>query len=152
MRNGSFMVFILSKSSGCFSNRLRSGVEQWSARQPHELEVVGSNPTSAPKQFLVCSAKTTTKISMWRSDKMNIYTCTFEIEIGGRWLRQTIQAPQIMIQHRFVEFVQQFHGSTEPARIKLSRIVPIYSQFDKRWINRENSIEYCNAAYDGLRK
>ena len=73
---------------------------------------------------------------------MNIYTCTFEIEIGGRWSRQTIQAPQIMIQHRFVEFVQQFHGSTEP----------IYSQFDKRWINRENSIEYCNAAYDGSRK
>ena len=26
-----------------------SGVEQWPAREPHKLEVVGSNPTPAPK-------------------------------------------------------------------------------------------------------
>lgn len=37
--------------------------------------------------------------------------------------------------------------STEPIKVAIRRPIPIWSQFDQQWFDREASIEFKNNAY-----
>lgn len=77
-----------------------------------------------------------------------MFVCTFEIENGQQTQDQTIQAPRIMLEQQFLSYVQQAANASHPARIKMSRKVPVYDSFCNKWIERENSIEFMNKAYE----
>ena len=81
------------------------------------------------------------------SDKMDVFTCTFDIDIGDKRQQKTIQAPRIMIEQEFISLVQQANDSPSPIRITMSRKVPIWSQLQNKWIEREHSIIFQNLAW-----
>ncbi|MDB7829212.1 hypothetical protein [Intestinimonas butyriciproducens] len=80
-------------------------------------------------------------------DMFKVFTCKMEIEYNSTVKVQTIQAPAIMIQNEFMAVVEEVARATYPVRVKLSREVPVYSQFDRDWLERECSIEFRNNAY-----
>ena len=43
--------------------------------------------------------------------------------------------------------VEQAAASNEPIKVAIRRPIPIWSQFDQRWLNREASIVFKNNAY-----
>lgn len=75
------------------------------------------------------------------------FTCKFEITQDTETQTSTIQAPQIMLMQQFMSLMNQAANSTNPIKIKMSRDVPIYDNFDKTWISRETSIGFSNNAY-----
>ena len=77
-----------------------------------------------------------------------MFVCTFEIENGQQIQKQTIQAPRIMLEQQFLSYVQQAANTSHPVRIKMSRKAPVYDNFNDKWIDRENSIEFMNKAYE----
>lgn len=79
--------------------------------------------------------------------QIEIFECTFDIEIDGTTKKNRIQAPRIAIEQQFLSLVQQAANSSQAIKIKMSRIVPVYDNFDKKWINRENSVTFANNAY-----
>lgn len=76
------------------------------------------------------------------------FVCTFEIKNGQRIQKQTIQAPKIMLMNQFMSYVQQATRSNDPIRIKMSRTIQIYDNFNQKWIERENSVQFINKAYE----
>lgn len=50
----------------------------------------------------------------------------------------------------FIGLVYEASQSTEPIKVKMSRIIPTYSQFDREWLDRECSIVFENNAYTHL--
>lgn len=84
---------------------------------------------------------------MLSPDMFEVFTCKMEIEYNSIRKVQTIQAPAIMIQNEFMAVVEEVARAAYPVRVKLSREVPVYSQFDRDWLKRECSIEFRNNAY-----
>lgn len=81
-------------------------------------------------------------------DQMEVFDCTFDIENNGRVQHSKMQAPRIAIEHQFIELVQQAVNYTEPVKVTMRRIVPIYyNNLDDKWINREVSVSFANNAY-----
>ena len=80
-------------------------------------------------------------------EKMDVFTCTFEIHIGDKKEQRTIQAPRIMIEQEFISLVQQANNNPSPIMIIMSRRVPIWSQLKNAWIEREHSVEFRNLAW-----
>lgn len=44
--------------------------------------------------------------------------------------------------------VRQAANNPNPIAVKLMRTVPIYDNFDNRWIEREHSVKFMNRAYE----
>lgn len=84
---------------------------------------------------------------MLSPDMFEVFTCKMEIEYNSIRKVQTIQAPAIMIQNEFMAVVEEVARAAYTVRVKLSREVPVYSQFDRDWLKRECSIEFRNNAY-----
>ena len=80
--------------------------------------------------------------------EMEMFVCSIEIENGQRKTTQTINAPRFVLQQQFVSLVQEASQLTTPVRIKMSRKVPIYDNFDNKWIEREASIVFENKSYE----
>ena len=84
-------------------------------------------------------------------NKMNVFRVLFEIEIDGKTQRQTIEAPQFMIEQQFLLYVEQAANATlNPVKIKMSRSVPVWNQIEKKMVNQEHSIIFTNFAYKNL--
>ena len=81
-------------------------------------------------------------------EEMELYVCTFEIENGQQKTTQTIKAPRFVLQQQFISYVQEASQSSTPIKIKMSRKVPIYDNFDNKWIEREVSITFENKSYE----
>ena len=77
-----------------------------------------------------------------------IYECVIEIENNGNIQRHVIQAPRIMIEQEFMSLIQQAVNSPSPISIKVMRNVPIYDNFDNKWVEREYSVKFMNRAYE----
>lgn len=67
---------------------------------------------------------------------------------GGHKQSFLMQSPRIMIEQKFLSLVQQAAKNPNPVSVKLMRKVPIYDNFDGKWIERENSILFMNLAYE----
>ena len=80
-------------------------------------------------------------------EQMEVFECTFDIEVEDRIQHQTVQAPRVALEQQFLGLVQQAAKSNKPTKVKMSRQVPIYDNFDKKWIMRENSMAFANNAY-----
>ena len=80
-------------------------------------------------------------------DQFEVFTCVLEVITAQGTSRQTIDAPRIMIEQRFVSLIYEAAQSRNPVKVKLSRTIPIYSQFDKKWLDRECSIAFGNQAF-----
>lgn len=81
-------------------------------------------------------------------NEMEMFDCTFEIEVEQKKQTQTINAPRFVIEQQFRAYIQEASRSNEPIRIKLYRKVPIYDNFDNKWIEREVSITFENKSYE----
>lgn len=80
------------------------------------------------------------------NDQFEIKVCTFEIDNNGSIQQQMIQAPKMIIVQQFLSLIQQSINANEPVRVKISTMVPIYS--DKSgYRDMESSIEFKNNAY-----
>lgn len=80
-------------------------------------------------------------------EQMEVFECTFDIEVEDRIQHQTVQAPRVALERQFLGLAQQAAKSNKPMRVKMSRQIPIYDNFDKKWIVRENSVAFANNAY-----
>ena len=80
-------------------------------------------------------------------EQMEVFECTFDIEVEDRIQHQTVQAPRVALEKQFLGLAKQAAKSNKPMRVKMSRQIPIYDNFDKKWIVRENSVAFANNAY-----
>lgn len=80
-------------------------------------------------------------------EQMEVFECTFDIEVEDRIQHQIVQAPRVALEQQFLGLAQQAAKSNKPMRVKMSRQIPIYDNFDKKWIVRENSVAFANNAY-----
>lgn len=80
-------------------------------------------------------------------DQFEVFTCVLEIITAQGTTRQVIDAPCIVIERQFVNLIYEAAQHGEPVKVKLSRAIPIYSQFDKKWLDRECSIAFGNQAF-----
>ncbi len=58
-----------------------------------------------------------------------------------------MQAPRAALEQQFLNLVQQAAQSNKPVKIKISRRIPIYDDFEKKWIERESSLVIANNIY-----
>ena len=58
-----------------------------------------------------------------------------------------MQAPRAALEQQFLNLVQQATQSNKPVKIKISRRIPIYDDFEKKWIERESSLVIANNIY-----
>ena len=79
--------------------------------------------------------------------QMEIYTCLLEVEQNGNLQSRTIDAPRIMLEQQFMNLVQQASNANNPIKIKMSRQVPTYNNYDDKWINLEHHLVFENNAY-----
>ena len=78
--------------------------------------------------------------------QLEIKSCAFEIENNGFAQQQTMQAPKMIIVQQFLALIQQAINTNERVRIKMSTMVPVYS--DKSgYRDMESSIEFKNNLY-----
>lgn len=80
-------------------------------------------------------------------EQMEVFECTFDIEVEDRIQHQTVQAPRAALEQQFLGLAQQAAQSNKPVKVKMSRKVPIYDNFDKKWIEQENFVAFANNAY-----
>lgn len=80
-------------------------------------------------------------------EQMEVFECTFDIEVENRIQHSVMQAPRAALEQQFLSLAQQATQSNKPVKIKMSRRIPIYDNFENRWIERENSLAIANNAY-----
>lgn len=78
---------------------------------------------------------------------MDVYVCSFEINVNGVVQKQTMQAPRMMLEQQFMSLMEQAYQDARPIMVKMSRPNDIWDPFDKKMIRRENSIIVKNSAY-----
>ena len=81
---------------------------------------------------------------------MEVFVVTFEIEMNNNIQKQVMQAPRFVLEQQFVSLVKQAYESRVPVRVKMSMVVPIWIQFENRWVEREHSVEFVNKAWQNL--
>lgn len=81
------------------------------------------------------------------ADKLQVYSCTFEIYIGDNCKRQTIKAPRFILEQDFLAYVQKASNTPIPIKVKMSRINTIWNSFEQRYVDQEHSIVFANNAY-----
>ena len=77
---------------------------------------------------------------------------TMEIEVDGRTQKQRAEMPLVFAQAEFMQTVQQFVQLGKPARVKFSKSVDIWCQFDKKHKKIELFAEFWNNIYEAQRK
>lgn len=79
---------------------------------------------------------------------MEFFACKFEIEVDGRIHAQTVEAPRFILERQSIGYVSQATRTNPLARVKMSGVVPIYDNFDGKWIERDDSVAFTNLAYE----
>lgn len=85
---------------------------------------------------------------MFRFERASPYSVMFEVTVGDKLDSFIREAPRIMLEHEFISLVEQAARYTKPVKVRMSRKVPIYDPFDKTTIERVNSIEFTNKAWN----
>lgn len=85
---------------------------------------------------------------MVRFAKAEPYVVMFEVTVRDKVQRQMMEAPRIVLEQEFTRLVEQAANSPAPVKVKMSRKVPIYDPFNKRMIERENSLVFTNKAWN----
>jgi hypothetical protein len=80
-------------------------------------------------------------------EQFETFDCLLEVEMNGNIQRQKIEAPRMVIEQQFESLVKRAVNNSAPIRIRLSRNIPIYSQLENKWIQRENEIVFTNIAW-----
>lgn len=86
------------------------------------------------------------------NSQMEVFAVEFEIEMNNKIQRQSMQAPRFILEQQFVSLVQQAYKSHIPVRVKMSMVVPIWIQFENKWVDRERSVEFVNKAWQDMSK
>ena len=78
---------------------------------------------------------------------MDVIACVLEINIVYKKQQRMLEAPKIIIEQEFMSLVKEANSNDSPIMIRVSCKVPIWSQFQNKWIERENSIEFRNLSW-----
>lgn len=78
---------------------------------------------------------------------LETFDCIIEIQVNSQKQIQNISAPQFIIMQQFIGLVNEAMHSSSPVRVKMSRKVQCYDEWEDRQFNQENSIEFKNKAY-----
>jgi len=81
-------------------------------------------------------------------EKPQTYLCTFEITVKNKVQCFTVESIRSALEAQFINLVNQAAIKTVPVKVKMSRKVPVYDAFNKKWIERENSIVFTNKAWN----
>lgn len=84
---------------------------------------------------------------MYIDEKLEVFDCLIETEAKGSVQVQRMQAPRLFIEQTYAGLVEYAAYSQEPARVKMSREVPVWCQCDQQWVNRKVTVEFKNNAY-----
>ena len=76
------------------------------------------------------------------------YLVMFEVTVKDKVQQQIVEASRIVLEQEFTRLVNEAANSLLPAKVKMSRKVPIYDPFDKQIIERENSLVFTNKAWN----
>lgn len=77
----------------------------------------------------------------------DVYECVLEVDTDGRTQSSRICAPRPVIETQFLHWVEQASHSSTPVKVGLYRMIPIYDQVSKRWIENRIGVSFCNFAY-----
>lgn len=80
-------------------------------------------------------------------DRFEIFDVDFEITTQNGIRVSSVTAPRMMLEQQFLSLVREAATILEPVKVKMKRTIPIYSQFDNCWYDRECSVEFTNYAY-----
>ena len=80
-------------------------------------------------------------------EPLEMFLCNIEVEIDGNINRQTISAPQMILTTQFINIVQQSLNTSQRVRVKMSRMVHQYGEWDRQWHDIEHYIEFKNNPY-----
>ena len=81
-------------------------------------------------------------------EKPETFVCTFRVTMGNKVQSFTMEAVRTALEEQFKLFVGDAAVSKIPVKVEMLRTVPIYDEFDKCWIERENSIVFTNRAWN----
>lgn len=84
---------------------------------------------------------------MMLGDTFETFRCFFEITTKHTTQRRELEAPRFVLEHQFVALMEQAASADEAVKVSIRRMIPIWSQFDQKWIEREAFIEFKNRAY-----
>lgn len=85
---------------------------------------------------------------MFVFERASPYLVVFELTIKDNVQRWSREAPRRTLETDFEYLVWQAARLSEPVKVRMSRKVPIYDPFDKTTIERVNSIEFTNKAWN----
>lgn len=85
---------------------------------------------------------------MFVFERTSPFSVMFEVMVDDKLEAYIREAPRIMLEHEFMSLVEQAARYTKPVKVRMSRKVPIYDPFDKTTIERVNSIEFTNKAWN----
>ena len=80
------------------------------------------------------------------NEKMQIFSVSIFIDIGGNVQHQSMQAPRMMIERQFISLVQQAAQSQEQIKITMSMKYPLYDEWHDKWLEGESNISFSNNA------
>lgn len=79
---------------------------------------------------------------------LETFDCTFSIYFGETLAKQErMTAPRMMIEQRFIDYMQQSARAVKPIRLLLARKEVIWNQYTQRNEEKTYTIEYANPAY-----
>ena len=80
--------------------------------------------------------------------RLESFLVYFTIEIGNNTQTKAIEAPRIMLEQQFINYVQQAYNNPSPIRITMSRADKIWNQFENKLTDTEYKIVYSNKAWE----
>jgi hypothetical protein len=80
-------------------------------------------------------------------DAMRVYECVLTVETEAGVQTTQLTAPRVIIENHFVSLLEQAVAASVPVMIKLSRMDPVWSQYDAQNLNREYIIQFKNNHY-----
>ena len=80
-------------------------------------------------------------------EQSKVFTCDLYIEVDDRGERRQIKAPRFVIEDEFLQLVEQASHIDNDVRIRLTRQVPIFDEFQDRWVNKQHEIVFANNAW-----
>lgn len=81
-------------------------------------------------------------------EKPETFVCTFRVTMANKVQSFTLDAVRMVLEEQFKLLVNDAARSGVPVKVEMLRKVPIYDEFDKCWIERENSLVFTNRAWN----
>ena len=82
-------------------------------------------------------------------EKPETFVCTFRVTMSNKVQSFTLDGVRMVLEEQFKLLVNDAARSNMPVKVEMLRKVPIYDEFDKCWIERENSLVFTNRAWNG---